>query len=213
MKFVMSYSCGKDSSLALSKMLEDGHEPVALLVMFNKNEDRSYFHGVKTDLLERIVYAINIPVILCPSKGEDYHSAFEKGLKKAMAMGAEFACFGDIDIGANKEWGVTRCRNVGLKWEYPLWQRKRADIVEEIIAKGFKCIIKSLDNRVLPKELLGEFLNEETVDIMKKSGIDICGENGEYHTLTVGGPIFKSPVTYEIGETLDIGEYSVIDIK
>ena len=33
MKFVLSYSCGKDSTLALHKMLEQGHEPVGLLVM------------------------------------------------------------------------------------------------------------------------------------------------------------------------------------
>ena len=35
MKFVMSYSCGKDSTLALHKMISSGHEPVALIVMFN----------------------------------------------------------------------------------------------------------------------------------------------------------------------------------
>ena len=32
MKFVMSYSCGKDSTLALYKMIEQGNEPVVLVV-------------------------------------------------------------------------------------------------------------------------------------------------------------------------------------
>ena len=35
MKFVMSYSCGKDSTLALHDMMAQGHEPVALITMFN----------------------------------------------------------------------------------------------------------------------------------------------------------------------------------
>lgn len=33
MKFAMSYSCGKDSTLAFHKMLEQGHEPVCLVVL------------------------------------------------------------------------------------------------------------------------------------------------------------------------------------
>ena len=45
MKFVMSYSCGKDSTLALHKMISLGHEPVALIVMFNEEAGRSFFHG------------------------------------------------------------------------------------------------------------------------------------------------------------------------
>jgi diphthamide synthase (EF-2-diphthine--ammonia ligase) len=26
---------------------------------------------------------------------------------------------------------------------------------------------------------------------MEKGGVDVCGENGEYHTLVVDGPIFR----------------------
>ena len=45
MKFAMSYSCGKDSTLALHKMLAQGHEAVCLVVCFNEVAERSYFHG------------------------------------------------------------------------------------------------------------------------------------------------------------------------
>ena len=50
-KFILSYSCGKDSTLCLHKMLEAGAEPMALLVMFNPEAGRSYFHGVDPALL------------------------------------------------------------------------------------------------------------------------------------------------------------------
>lgn len=69
MKFAMSYSCGKDSTLALHKMLEQGHEPVCLVVMVNEKAGRSYFHGADSTMLEGY----------------------------AKTMGAEAACFGDID--------------------------------------------------------------------------------------------------------------------
>ena len=51
MKFAMSYSCGKDSTLALHKMLEQGHEPVCLIVMLNREVERSYFHGADLKML------------------------------------------------------------------------------------------------------------------------------------------------------------------
>lgn len=97
MKFAMSYSCGKDSTLALHKMLEQGHEPVCLVVMVNEKAGRSYFHGADSTMLERYAKALALPMITCPADGETYQAAFETGLSKAKAMGAEAACFGDID--------------------------------------------------------------------------------------------------------------------
>ena len=55
-KFVMSYSCGKDSTLALHKAIAAGGIPMALLVMFNPDSGRSFFHGAnegtKYDLIQ-----------------------------------------------------------------------------------------------------------------------------------------------------------------
>ncbi|MEG1457649.1 MAG: ATP-binding protein, partial [Bacilli bacterium] len=50
-KFIMSYSCGKDSTLALYRMVQNGHIPVVLLVTVDKNAGRSWFHGVPQNLL------------------------------------------------------------------------------------------------------------------------------------------------------------------
>lgn len=71
MKFVMSYSCGKDSSYALYKMIEAGHEPVGLLVMVNQDMDRSWFHGADYALLDKFSKSLELPLILCPSKGRN----------------------------------------------------------------------------------------------------------------------------------------------
>ena len=53
MKFVMSYSCGKDSTLALHKLIKAGHEQVGLLVLVNKTKDRSGFLGADPRMLEK----------------------------------------------------------------------------------------------------------------------------------------------------------------
>lgn len=212
MKFVMSYSCGKDSTLALQRLLEEGHAPVGLLVMVKDDLNRVWFHGADPALLERVSLSLGVPLILCPSGGEDYHLAFEKGLTRARELGAEFVGFGDIDLDGNRNWSETRCKNAGLDARFPLWQRNRTDIVEEIIDRGFTCLIKTVNNRLLPKFLLGRKLDWETMQIMADHGVDVCGENGEYHTLAVDGPIFHSPVPYRLGAILDFGDWSAIEI-
>lgn len=212
MKFAMSYSCGKDSTLALHKMIEQGHQPVCLIVMINEEADRSYFHGADRAMLELYGEALELPLILCSTAGEDYHLAFEEGLRKAKAMGAEAAAFGDIDIEQNRQWEEDRCKNTGFVPYFPLWQRGRQENVYELMRLGYKCLIKSINATVLPKEILGKYIDEDSVAVMKSAGIDICGENGEYHTLTVDGPVFKKPLSFKTGEILEFGDYAAIDV-
>ena len=113
-KFILSYSCGKDSTLCLHKMLEAGAEPMALLVMFNPEAGRSYFHGVDPALLKEYGEALELPLLAVPTGGEEYHLSMEAALRRAKEQGVELVCFGDIDIENNRAWGEERCRNVGL---------------------------------------------------------------------------------------------------
>ena len=213
MKFAMSYSCGKDSTLALHKMLEQGHEPVCLVVMVNKSAGRSYFHGADHTMLKRYAQSLALSMITCPSDGTDYQTAFETGLNKAKAMGAVAACFGDIDITENRQWEEARCQAAGLIPCFPLWRRGREETVYELIRLGYQCLIKSINCNVLPADLLGTVLDETSIRIMKSAGIDICGENGEYHTLAVDGPVFHTPLRFETGNKIKSGEYAFVEIR
>ena len=50
------------------------------------------------------------------------------------------------------------------------------------------------------------------VEEMTACGVDICGENGEFHTIAVDGPVFHRPIPYCVRQLLDLGDYSVADI-
>ena len=212
MKFVISYSCGKDSTLALHKTIAAGHEPVGLIVMYNEGVDRSWFHGVDPRLLDRIAEALEIPLILCPASGEKYHLALEEKLRYAVAIGAEMCVFGDIDIEDHAAWCRERCKNAGIRAGFPLWQRNRRENTEEAVNLGYKCLVKCINNKLLPRKYLGREIDCSMIDDMEKRGIDVCGENGEYHTIVLDGPIFKKPVEYTVGDKLDFGDISVVDI-
>ena len=164
-------------------------------------------------MLQRYSEVLGLPILLCPTTGDDYAQAFEAGLAQAKAMGAEAVCFGDIDIAENRRWEEERCQVVGLAACFPLWRQGRAALVQELLALGYRCLIKSVNRRLLPTSLLGCCLDEAAVAVMQAAGVDVCGENGEYHTLAVYGPIFRRSLQFKLGELLESGDYAFIDIS
>lgn len=195
--FCMSYSLGKDSTLALYKMIQDGYTPVALVITVN-DEGRSLFHGVDNKLIKRVSESLGIPVIQAVCTPENYKEQFSNALIEARKLGATKCVFGDIDIEEHRLWGEEMCSLSGLQPVFPHWQRNREDIAREFVNSGFKAIIKAVSKQYnVPIDYLGKELTNEVFDEFGLLGIDICGENGEYHTFVYDGPMFKEPIRYK----------------
>ena len=124
----------------------------------------------------------------------EYEDRFEEKLRVAKEMGAESVVYGDIDIELHRQWGVDRAKNSGLKYEFPLWQEDREKLVYENIESGFKAIIKKVNLDYISSDFLGKTLTKDLVKKIKETGADVCGENGEYHTFVVDGPIFNNKI-------------------
>ncbi len=197
-KFCLSYSLGKDSTLALNRMIEKGHRPVALIISVNEDYNLTWFHGVENNFLDKVSKSLGIKIIKAVGNGKNYREVLKDGLKEAKGLGATSCVFGDIDIEEHKEWGNKICEEVGLKSVYPLWQENRETIVKEFINKGFKGIVKTVSKEYkVSKEFLGRDLNLELLEEFRKIGIDLCGENGEYHTFVYDGKLFKEPIKFK----------------
>ncbi len=207
-KFCFSYSTGKDSALALYKMLQSDLKPVALIVAMSDEIHRSWFHGVDIELVDKVCESIGIPVIKALGNSSNYEEVFVEALQKAKNLGATMVGFGDIDLDENKEWGENVAKKAGLKPVFPLWKKKREVIIDELLDAGFKTMIKTVTKKHgVPTSYLGKTLTHEIVNDFKEMGIDICGENGEYHTFVYEGPIFNQPISFEIQDVHE-SEYS-----
>lgn len=211
--FIMSYSCGKDSTLSLYRMIKDGHKPVALLVTVDKKALRSWFHGIPDKLLNDVSKSLDIPLLLVESDGTNYTETFEEALKKAKNMGATACVFGDIDLEEHRTWCQDRCNEAKMEAIFPLWQEGREDLTYEFIDSGFKAIIKNVRLDVLGEEFLGKVLTKDLVEKIKEAGSDPCGENGEYHTFVYDGPLFKEKINFNIGENILTETHGYLDIK
>lgn len=212
MKIAASYSCGKDSTLALYRAIQNGHTPVAIVVSYNKNARRSWFHGVDSKLLNAIADSLNLQLILCESEPENYNAKYEEALKKARAYGAEACVFGDIDIEEHRHWDEARCQKAGLSCLLPLWQQNRVSLTQEFIQLGFTALVKCIDKEKLPDTILGKPLSFALVEEFNNYGIDVCGENGEYHTVVLDGPLFSKNIAYQIGDIHEFPNIKAIDI-
>ena len=213
MKFAVSYSGGKESALALYRALKQEHEPVLLITTYNTDTGRSYSHGINEGLLEQISHALDIPLFVVKTSGDQYARNFENALQKAKELGAEGCVFGDIDIEGHRTWCSQRCENAGITPLFPLWGETREKIVHESIDSGFAANVTIVNTKFLSDDFLGQRLTREVAARIASCGADICGENGEYHTLVSDGPIFKQTVNFEYGEKTIEGDYAMLPLK
>jgi len=213
MKFAVSFSGGKDSMLAMHKMITDGHVCEVIFTTTNKDIG-SWFHDIDVDILKSIADSSNVEFIQADIEIEKYDEMFEENLRfikdKYLVDGI---VFGDIDIIDHYNWCQQRCDNVGLKAVFPLWNEDRVKIVEEFIELGYKAIIKRVDKNKLPKNILKRQLDRDLLIEFEEYGIDLCGENGEYHTLVYGGPLFNNDINLQIKSVTETENTYVLDVS
>lgn len=204
-KFVASFSGGKDSVLAIYRAIKLGHKPIALITTYNDDIEKSWFHNIPKSYLENVAKSLNIPLYLILTKGDDYEEKFEKTLSYFKEQGCDFCVFGDIDIKRHFKWCSDRCINVGMDYLFPLWQENRKKLVYEFIDNDFKSVITIVKNSEMSDRFLGQTLSYELVEDIEKEGVDVCGENGEYHSFVYGGPLFSKKINmiFDVVETKD----------
>ena len=80
-----------------------------IIIHFNVDMERSWFHGIPDELLSEVSASLDIPIKLIKTSGEDYAANFEKELKVQKENGAEICVFGDIDLEEHLQWCTARC--------------------------------------------------------------------------------------------------------
>ncbi len=211
---LISYSCGKDSTLALYRMLQQNYKVLGLIVTINKSTQVSWFHIIPRDIIQEIADSLNIPVYFVESTGsQNYLETYEDTLRKvSIQTNSKICVFGDIDILEHRTWCIDRTNNVGIEAIFPLWQEDRESLTYEFIDAGFEAIIKVVDTNVLSEDFLGKRLMKEVIEQIKQSGADPCGENGEYHTIVLNGPIFNKKIDIKYVDISQYEKYRILNI-
>jgi len=213
---VMSWSGGKDSCLALYEITREPHYRIdALLTTITRDYDRVSMHGVRRTLLDRQAASLGLPLhrvlMSKDASNEEYERQLTAALVAYRKSGIDVVAFGDLfleDVRAYREQLLAR---IAMKGLFPVWHRNTDAFVNEFLRLGFKAIVTCVDREALSGAFAGRVIDEQFLNELP-SGIDPCGENGEFHTFVFDGPLFRKPVKFSVGESVVRGRFCFRDL-
>jgi uncharacterized protein (TIGR00290 family) len=202
----LSWSGGKDSSLALWAMRAEGVEPTALLTTLTEDYDRISMHAVRRELLHAQAAAVGVPLVevLIPAAcaNEVYEERMAAALESPALAGVEEFAFADLFLTDIRAYREERLAAVGRRASFPIWGRETGALAETFIDAGFEATLVCVDPRQIDASFCGRAFDADLLRDLP-DGADPCGENGEFHTFVSAGPIFSAPLPIEHGETVE----------
>jgi uncharacterized protein (TIGR00290 family) len=215
-KALMSWSTGKDSAFALHEARRDGAlEIVGLVTTVSSAFERVSMHGVREALLDAQADALGLPcrkvAIPSPCPNEVYEREMARALGEARSGGVTHVVFGDLFLADLRAWREQRLAEIGLACAFPLWQRGTAPLAREMIAAGLRATLTCIDPRKLDRSFAGRAFDGALLEELP-SGVDPCGENGEFHTFAFDGPMFARPIPVVTGEVVERDGFVFADV-
>ncbi len=185
-------------------MLADNRYDVGtLLTTVNDHYGRVSIHGLRESLLMAQTEAMGMPVevVRLPEHvtNATYEGIIGEATAKLLEQGYTHAGFGDIFLEDLRAYRERQLNAVGLKAVFPLWNCTTLDLANRFFESGFKAVVLSVDAAKLDVSFVGRDYDESFLRDLP-TGVDPCGENGEFHTFCYDGPIFRHPVPFERGE-------------
>ncbi|GBG28913.1 Diphthine--ammonia ligase [Hondaea fermentalgiana] len=110
--------------------------------------------------------------------------------------GVEVIVTGDIDLVGSSTTNfiddVCKLTACGLSCWLPLWQISRRAALDEMLARGFDIRFSCVKSPFFDETWIGRRIDAASLaemTAMEADGLDLCGENGEYHTVVLDAGI------------------------
>jgi diphthine-ammonia ligase len=196
-KAIILWSGGKDCNLALQLAKEEDYEIVALITFHSKSTE---FRAHARELMELQSKSLGIPLLFLGIR-EPFAENYELQLRKLKdQLGITMAVSGDIsEVHGNSNWIADRAQAVGMKTFLPLWQMERMDVMALLQKFNFEILVTLVKSPWLDEKFVGRKIDSKLIEEFKilgiGNGLDLCGEQGEYHTMVLNGPDYRSPIS------------------
>ncbi len=201
---VISWSSGKDSALTLLRLLEnDAFEVVGLFTTYF--EDYVPFQATPIQVVQEQAGLLNLPLIKLKlpkifPENELYKSSVVQSLTHC-GISFNAVAFGDMFCNGISQYRQSYIEPAGWQCVFPLMGQTPKSLADEIIKSGIESFICTVDTEQLDGSFVGRQYDKRLLEELP-SGIDPCGENGEFHTLVTNARCFKSSLKVKF-ETID----------
>ena len=215
-RVLLSWSSGKDSAWALHVLRNDPQvEVVGLLSTVNTAYGRVAMHSTRLELLRAQAQAVGLPLHIVPlpwpCSNEVYEAAMRKAIEDALEHGVTHIAFGDLFLEDVRAYRVKQLEGSGLEPLFPIWHEPTGPLARRMIDAGLQAFITCIDPKKLPRSFAGRRFDHALLDELPQ-GVDPCGENGEFHTCVLAGPMFREPLHAAVGETVERDGFVFVDL-
>jgi uncharacterized protein (TIGR00290 family) len=215
-KALISWSSGKDSAFALHEVRRSGEfEVVGALTTVTETFGRVSIHGVRQEILLAQCEAAGLPPRIVPIPYPCPNAVYEARISEAVASavqeGISHIIFGDLFLADIRAYREQKLAGTGITPVFPLWERPTLPLAHAMIVDGMEAYLATVDLKKLPAEFAGRKFDSQLLADLPE-GIDPCGENGEFHTCVVAGPMFGHRLAVSTGERVERDGYGYCDL-
>ena len=215
-KALISWSSGKDSAFALHDVRQAGElDVVGAVTTVTETFGRVSIHGVRQEILRAQLEAAGLPPrivpIPYPCPNETYEARMGETVATAAREGITHIVFGDLYLADIRAYRESKLVGSGITPVFPLWERPTLPLARAMIASGMQAYLATVDLKKLPAAFAGRQFDTELLADLPE-GIDPCGEDGEFHTCVVAGPMFSRSLAVTPGERVERDGYAYCDL-
>jgi uncharacterized protein (TIGR00290 family) len=215
-RVMLAWSSGKDSAWALHCLRQEARvEVVSLLTTVTQPFARVSMHGVREEILSLQARAAGLGCIRveipAPCSDEVYRERMAAAMEKARRQGVQQVAFGDLFLQDIRAYRERQLQSVGMQAVFPLWGIDTRAMAHGMIDQGLEAIVTCVDPRAVPGDLAGRAYDRSFLEALPE-GVDPAGENGEFHTLVTGGPMFSHRLEVVGGEVVERDGFVFADV-
>ena len=214
-KSAVLWTGGKDSALALYAARNAGYCIDRLVTFAPLNPD---FLAHPIAIMRAQAHVMGLPhevVEIGSDARAGYRSAFARLRQQD---GIAVLITGDIDLVEGMPNFVRECcQGLDVEVFMPLWQCNRSELMRKLVDLNFEVIFTLVKQPWFTADWLGRRIGVECLqtleELHRETGMDVCGENGEYHTMVLNGPIFRERLTLEVGTSRQTERMAYLSVE
>ncbi len=205
---LVSWSSGKDSAWGLHTLRQqpDIYDVRGIFTTVTKTFDRVSIHSTPVWVLKQQAEKLGVPLyeipIPYPCSNAIYEDAMREFLSDVEELPADLTAthfaFGDLFLEEIRAYREDKLKGTGFTPIFPVWGLDTTELAQKMISSGLRAIITALNPTKVPADFAGRWFDADLLADLP-DGVDPLGENGEFHTCVVDGPMFSSPVAAKPG--------------
>lgn len=208
---LVSWSSGKDSAWALHVLRQqpDTWDVRGIFTTVTPAFDRVSVHGTPRWVLAQQARRLGLPLyeieIPYPCSNDAYEAAMRAFLERVRrlpeARTASHLAFGDLFLEDVRAYREDRLAGTGFTPVFPIWGADTTRLARTMIASKLRAVVNAVDPDLAPAEIAGRWFDDELLANLPPE-VDPLGENGEFHTCVLDGPMFSAPVPARPGRVV-----------